>query len=211
MDPYEPHRVWFTIRSKGTHKAPLQLGSIRFQTTNKACAAQLTAVSPPSLNTPVWASQTACAHWVWAPAIAPRHRTGRAGVAPASLLYADDCTAEQAFRVPPQCFSYTFNSEACPALCCLLLMSVLQCHTEPASRPRSRCTTSYCGQPLCTIPYRLHYIVSIGMLGGSAPLRAKSCRATDSGHDLDADVKGCISDENDVLCRARSLASQAAT
>ena len=35
VDPYEPHRVWYTVRTKGTHKAPLNLGSIRFQATNK--------------------------------------------------------------------------------------------------------------------------------------------------------------------------------
>ena len=37
MDPYEPHRVWYTVRSKGVHVKPLQLGPYRFQATNKVC------------------------------------------------------------------------------------------------------------------------------------------------------------------------------
>ena len=37
VDPYEPHRVWWTTRSKGTHKKTLNFGGMKFYATNKVC------------------------------------------------------------------------------------------------------------------------------------------------------------------------------
>ena len=40
VDPYEPHRVWYTQRAKGTHKKTLNLGGLKFQATNKVWSSE---------------------------------------------------------------------------------------------------------------------------------------------------------------------------